>query len=431
MPKTRLTQLAVDRLRSPDSGRVDYFDAHLPGFGLRASAGGRHVWFLFYRVKGKQRRYTLGTVAAIPKVDRARDRARELLADVARGVDPAAARDAPPTPPPAAPLTFRQLAADFIEKWAKKKNRTWEGTEKLLANHVHPTWGDRAAASITRRDVRDLLDQLAETIPVGVNRVVATVRKIFNWAVENDHLPTAPTQGVRAPAPETRRDRVLSDTELAAIWRACDHLGAAAGPFVRLLILTAQRRDEVAQMRWEDVDLGREVWVLPAGATKANRQHAVPLSPEAVRILGALRAAAEAEAAALGREVGAYALSNSHGRTPLSGYTKIKERLDKAAGATGWRLHDLRRTVATRLAELGVPSDDVISRVLNHAASGVTKRHYNLFDYLPEKRAALHLWARHLAELTVPAEKRRKLPRYEAFFRELGAVEQARPASAA
>jgi len=95
LPKTRLTQLAVDRLRSPDSGRVDYFDAHLPGFGLRGSAGGRPVWFLFYRVKGEQRRYTLGTVAAIPKVDRARDRARELLAEVARGVDPAVARDAP------------------------------------------------------------------------------------------------------------------------------------------------------------------------------------------------------------------------------------------------------------------------------------------------------------------------------------------------
>jgi integrase len=210
--------------------------------------------------------------------------------------------------------------------------------------------------------------------------------------VEQDLLPTAPTAGVKAPAKETARERVLTDAELAAVWRAADALGPAARAFVRLLILTGQRRDEVAGLRWADVDLdaaGGAVWTLPREATKADRTHEVPLSAAAVAIL-----------AGLPRE-GEYVLSTTGGRRPISGYSKVKARLDELAGVTGWRFHDLRRTAGTGLARLGV-AVATISRVLNHTEGGVTKI-YNRYGYLDEKRAALNRWAAHVEWLVAPA----------------------------
>jgi integrase len=387
MPKLRLTQLAVDRVRPPAAGRTELFDAHLPGFGLRVSAGGHRSWFLFYRFGGRQRRHTIGTLAAVPRVEEARERAREVLRDVARGLDPAAEAVAKP-----AALTLAELGATFIERHAKPRNRTWRGTARLLERHVYPAWGERPATDIAKRDVRALLDQVAAKHPVGVNRVLAAIRKLFNWAVEQDLLPTAPTAGVKAPAKETARERVLTDAELAAVWRAADALGPAARAFVRLLILTGQRRDEVAGLRWADVDLdaaGGAVWTLPREATKADRTHEVPLSAAAVAIL-----------AGLPRE-GEYVLSTTGGRRPISGYSKVKARLDELAGVTGWRFHDLRRTAGTGLARLGV-AVATISRVLNHTEGGVTKI-YNRYGYLDEKRAALNRWAAHVEWLVAPA----------------------------
>jgi len=386
MARIRLTQAAVEKVRPPADGRIELFDTHLPGFGLRVSAGGHKAWVLFYRVGKRQRRYTVGTFAALPKVEDARERARELLRDVARGIDPADATAAEPPPPP---VTVRALAADFIERHAKPRNRTWRGTERILALHVLPTWGERAVGGITRRDVRDLLDRLADQgHPVVANRVLAAVRKMFNWAVEREALPAAPTAGVKAPGKETQRERVLDDAELRAVWRAAEGVGGVAGAFVRLLILTGQRRDEVARMRWVDLDLDKRVWTLPREMTKADRTHEVPLAPLAVEVLGTLPRS------------GDYAISTTGGRRPISGYSKVKARVDKLVEAdqgepiSGWRFHDLRRTAGTGLARLGIPTS-TISRVLNHKEGGVT-RIYNRYGYLEEKRHALEAWARHV-----------------------------------
>jgi integrase len=423
MAKIRLTQAAVEKVKPPPTGRLELFDTHLQSFGLRVSAGGHKAWFVFYRLAGKQRRQTLGTLVDIPKVEEARDRARDVLREVAKGSDPTVtlgdAADA-------APLTFRELADRFVERWAKKRTRSWQGTKRILELHVLPTWGDRAAASITKKDVRKLLADLSEELPVGVNRVLATIRKLFNWAVEHDELPAAPTAGVKAPARETERERVLSDDEVAALWRATGAIGGAPGAFVRLLILTGQRRDEVAKMRWSDVDLDRKLWTVPREMTKSNRTHEVPLSDPAVEVLTALP------------RLGTYVLTTrGHRRKPgqelkpdrftdrdraISGYSKIKTALDakiaalaeddavaagdtgnegEAAARPGWRFHDLRRTSGTGMARLGVPTS-TISRVLNHKEGGVTKI-YARYGYLDEKRDALDRWARHVDMLARPA----------------------------
>jgi len=421
LARIRLTQAAVDKVRPPAKGRTEMFDTHLPGFALRVSASGHKSWVVFTRLAGRLRRFTVGTLVSIPKVEEARDQARALLRDVARGIDPADAAD---QEPPAAPVTVKQLAADFIERYAKPRNKSWHNTERVLALHVLPTLGSRPAVSIVRRDVRDLLDGLADRgQPIVANRTLAAVRKMLNWAVEREVLPVSPAAGVKAPGKETARERVLTDDELAAVWRGAEAMGGVPGAFVRLLILTGQRRNEVAGLRWSDLDLGKKVWTLPREMTKGNRSHEVPLSDAAVELITTLprKGSFILTSAGFRRVPGKAA---AEGRLtdrdrPISGYAKIKAKLDakvaeilaKAAadrgedapdaGVEAWRFHDVRRTVGTGMARLGVPTS-TISRVLNHKEGGVT-RIYNRYGYLDEKRDALDRWARHVESLVRPA----------------------------
>lgn len=424
MPTIKLTQAAVDKIAAPKTGRMEHFDSLLPGFGLRVSHTGSKAWVVFFRIgkPARLRRYTMGSLATYPKVDEARDRARAILQDVEKGIDPATIEPPPSLPEPIDPI--RAVVTQFIERYAKQKNRSWAETDRLLKRHVVSRWGDRAADAITRRDVLDLLDDLVERgNPIAANRVLATIRKMFGWAVERDILSKSPVVNIKAPGKETERERVLDDAELVAVWRAAEKAGGVPGAFVRLLVLTGQRRDEVAGMRWGDMDLEKKVWTLPREQTKGDRTHEVPLSPLAVEIMTELP------------HLGSYVLTSrgfrrvsetsaAEGRLtdrdrPISGYSKIKAALDtkiiemaaKEASERGedvpsqviapWRFHDLRRTAATGMARLGIATS-TISRVLNHKEGGVTKI-YNRYGYLDEKRHALETWARKMESLIRPS----------------------------
>lgn len=387
MPKRKLTAAAVEKLGPPESGRIEYFDTLLRGFALRITARGSKSWVLFYRVHGRQRRMTIGSYPMFD-LSEAREEARKALQLVEKGQDPAAIREEQRRK---RPDTVIAVAENFIQRHAKPNNRTWREVERMFEIHVLPTWGKRDIGSITRRDVIDLLDQVADrTSSVRANRVLANVRKLFAWAAERDIIESSPVAGVKPPGRENERDRVLTDNEIKAFWKATEVLGWPFGPFAQMLLVTAQRRDEVAHMRWDDID-EHGVWTIPKEKTKANRSHEVPLPSLALEILERTP------------RIGSYVfMSGRAGARPISGFGKAKAKLERLSGIHNWRYHDLRRTAGTNMARHGVPIS-TISRVLNHAEGGVT-RIYARYSYLNEKRKALNTWARTLAGIIRPTE---------------------------
>ncbi len=405
--KTALTAASVKRIKPPRSGRKDHFDAALPSFCLRVSYSGRKTYALFYRPKsgpnrGKLKRFTIGSTAEYTLAE-AREKARIMKQQVDAGGDPALLlEETHAEAMRRAHNTVGRLVDDFIEKYAKRQTKSWRQARGVFVRHVLPSWRDRPIESIARRDVIELLDGLVEKdMPAMANRTLAHVRKFLNWCVERSVLEANPAALVKPPGGKERpRDRELSDDEIKVLWPIFDQLSYPFGAMFQLMLTTAQRRNEVATLRQEDLNLEGRVWHMPREFTKAGRSHSVPLSLLAVQIIQTLP-----------RFEGPYLFTTASGEKPVSGYSRAKLRVEKRVNATraaeglqplpNWRLHDLRRTAATGMARLGIPPDH-ISRVLNHSPVGVTASVYDKHTYLPEKKRALDIWAAHLEQLLSP-----------------------------
>ena len=254
---------------------------------------------------------------------------------------------------------------------------------RLLDREVVARWRYRRIGHITRRDVIALIDEVAARGATGAaDRLRAWIAACFNWALSRDIVETNVASRLRRPHKARVQSRVLGDEELRAIWRAAEGLGYPFGPVTQLLMLTGQRLGEVRGMRWADVDLRERLWVM--GDSKSGRPHAVPLVERACAILGRLP------------RLGTYVFT-ARGDRPVRGLSRPKRRLDQASGIEGWILHDLRRTVRTRLAALGFPKD-ICDRVLGHVTPDIS-RHYDFHSYLPEKRQALAAWGDELKRI--------------------------------
>lgn len=372
-----LTDSKVAAFKPPAKGQQEHSDAKVTGLRLRVGAGGTKTGIFRARTGERILNKKLGTYPGMDLTD-ARTAALKLVAAIARGGSAEAVE-----------RTFGAVAEHWIKKVAKPKNDSWRLQERRLEIHVLPAWRGRKIVDIRRADVRDLLEGLEGA--VLPNRVLTLVTTIFRFALSRDWIDVSPAEGIRKPQAEQERDRVLTMADMAQIWKAAEFLGYPFGPYVRLLALTAQRRTEVAAMRWNDLDLDTAMWNIPAADTKGERRHFVPLSPTAVKILRGLPR--------LGEHV-----FTTDGRTHMTNYAKLKLRLDGFVAAAGgtvatWRLHDLRRSAATHMVRLGV-REEVVGRVLNHAVKGVTARVYALHSYAPEKRHALVLWAEELKRAT-------------------------------
>lgn len=387
MPTVKLTELAIQKRQGP----AELWDANLPNFGLRIGTPngrwpkGRKTWQAMYRVNGgAKKRLKLGNYPEMSLAD-ARTEARERLALAQRGIDP---KKELKDQQDQAAYTVAKLCEEYIEKYAKRQNRRWYDKEKQLKRSILQQWGKRPANSITTRDVSKFIDQLEDIGPATARATYATVRHMFGWAADRQQIDSNPCT-IKAPPAPRARNRVLTDDEIKLVWNNLG--GYPSGPLFKLLFVTGQREGNVAQMRWDELDLENGVWTIPAEKFKADREHVVPLSKQAIAILSDLP-----------RFEGPYVFSGRKGNEkPFSGFSKAKARLDEASGVSGWRLHDIRRTVATQMQALGIAPhiiETVEGRISGTfgGSAGIYQRH----DYPTEKRDTLERWAKKLAEIT-------------------------------
>ena len=366
MPTKKLTDLFVERAPIPVRGRTEIFDAGFPGLSLRVTDRGRKSWSLFYRFHGRQRRFTIGRYPAI-KPAQARREATFALERVRQGIDPGdEKRTRRDVPLPESEL-FEALVQDYLERHVRKNcaPATYKEAKRDLECNVLPEWRGRSIASVGRRDAISLIDGLVERgVEIQANRTLARVRALFNWAIDKDRISTSPVAHMKPPTKERARDRALTDDEVRWFWLACGEVGWPFGPIFKLLLLTAQRRDEVGGMNWSEIDLDKRTWTLPRNRAKSDRGHEVPLSDAAIQILCSLQRTSVGNAE---REL----VFTVTGKTPVSGFGNAKRRLDAVMLATKraeigakvdavpqWTLHDLRRTAATGMARLNFPPHD-------------------------------------------------------------------------
>ena len=398
----RLTKLNINALKIPEGkSEIIVFDEQLPGFGIRIRAGGKRSWVCQYRVGGsKQRRVSVGSVEALDP-DEARKRAREILARVQLGGDPQVEKHAKRD---RAHLTLGNVIGKYLAGYAERRlgPRTLVEVRRALTTQWKPLH-EASADTLTRGAVASRLAEIAEESgPFAANRARSYLSAALNWAIEQGIVDENPVHATGKLAKEISRERVLSDAELAEVWQQVGWGDYAS--VIKLLLLTGQRREEVAGMLWSEVNFDNALWSIGANRTKNGRPHDVPLTDSALSILEKAERRQERE----------YVFGRGDG--PFSGWSKAKVALDKrilaarraidpkAKPMPPWRIHDLRRTAATRMADLGV-QPHVIEAVLNHVSghrAGVAGT-YNRAMYSAEKKAALKLWAEHLRQFVASA----------------------------
>lgn len=386
----KLTRPNVARLRLP-AGKSDaiIFDDDVPGFGIRLRAGGKRTWIAQYRVGAKQRRVTLGDCRKLD-ADKARTAARNRLAQVTLGGDPQADKF---TARASAATTLGDAVGAYLAgKKTTLRRKSFDETERYLQKSWKPLHG-LPVHGIERRAVAIRLAEVAaHNGPIAATRARAALSALFAWAVREGVANENPVIGTNRPAEPRSRDRVLTDAELREVWASCrddDY-----GRIIRLLMLTGQRRDEVGAIAWSELDLEDGTWRISRLRTKNGRAHTIALAHAAMAIVERVECRPGNDRM-FGKSDGGF-----------GGWSKAKAALDRriavgraatAGPMAPWCVHDLRRTVATRMAELGV-LPHVIEALLNHVSgnkAGVAGI-YNRSKYEHETRAALVLWADHL-----------------------------------
>lgn len=418
-----LTTVSVEKLKSQASRR-EVPDALLPGLYLVIQPSGAKSWAVRYRHGGRPRKLTIGPYPAFDLAT-ARKKASGALQAAAAGADPARQKQvAKVTAQFDNRAVFPAVAKLFITRHARPNNKSWREAARLLGLRPDPAqpkeflvikgglvhrWDDRPVREIGKRDVLEAIDALVDRgTGTQANRTLSHIRKLFNWAVERDIIAASPCAGLKAPMGENSRDRVLSDDEIRWLWTACDAQPYPFGPLAKLLLLTGQRRGEIAGMQLSELCFRNQSWSLPKERTKNGEAHDVPLADSVVSLVSALP-----------RIAGDGFVFTKTGVTPVSGFSRAKASLDKLMAQVGaretsdpklniepWTFHDLRRTCASGMAALKIPPH-VVEAVLNHR-SGIIKgvaAVYNRHQYSAEKRQALEAWAQRVLEIVSGGSK--------------------------
>jgi integrase len=392
--KRSLTDAAVKRLKPPAKGQIDLFDQGYPGLALRISYGGGKTFVYFYKIGGRLRRMSLGRYPST-SLSEAREAWRKARQDAQKGRDPSTARKRE-----TGATDFRRV----FDEWLKRdqgENRTVDAVRRLIEKDAMSSWQHRQVSDLDRRDVLDVIDAVVDRgSPVTARRLHAHLHRCFRWCVGRGIIEANPMADLPKPGSESKRERVLTDDEVVAVWKGAVKLGWPFGDAIRLLMLTGARRDEIGALRWKEIGQDKVI-TLEGARTKNGQPHTIPLSAPAVAILGDVF-----------RVTGSEFLFTTTGKSSVSGWSKAKRQLDDGLGELPpWRIHDLRRTVATGLQKLGV-SLQVIEAVLGHVSgsrAGVVGT-YQRHSFDAEKRAALEAWGARVIGLVEGRKRAKVLP---------------------
>jgi integrase len=412
----KLTDRSIDALR-PRPTRYEVWDDGRKGFGVRVTPRGAKSFVWLYHFDGRPRRLTFGAYPRLSLAD-AGVKLAEAKNLLAKGIDPGsravAERDAERRAE-----TVEELVASYLDRYARVRKRSASEDERILRKDVLSRWARRKAKDVTRRDIVRLLNDIVDRgAPIQANRTLTILRRMFRFAVGQAILEISPCDQVEAPSSENERNRALGDDEIVLLWRALDTapMEPNARRILRLMLITGQRKGEIVGLHAQEIDLEKRLWVLPANRAKNGREHLIPLSALALSILAEV-APNETGYLFPSRVTGEpyHGASIDHATRylfdprPISKARKKpgkKALIPSLAGIMErFTPHDLRRTVATRMRELGISRGDV-KMVLNHVETDVTAR-YDRYDGLAEKRRALDLWAKRLMQIVsgeAPAE---------------------------
>jgi integrase len=402
MVRNRLTDRQLRALKR-ESKRYEVMDSDVPGFGVRVSETGQKSFILIARYPGSPNptRRTLGEYPSL-SLESARGRARDWRDLIRKGLDPKAENERlRRLELRKQQTTFAAVAEDYIERHVKGQRKA-KDTEREIRKELISRWGERPVTSLAREDVITLVEGIARRpAPYTAHIVLGHARSLFNWAINRGAygLETSPCDRIKPSAligAKEPRQRVLSDSEIGAVWSATEKLGYPFGPLYQLLLLTGARKNEVAGAKWGEFDLKKKIWTVPPERFKSNASHLVPLSDQALAIIERLPRFTK----------GDRLFTTTYGEKPISGFSKAKERIDKLvkdeleASPSSWVVHDIRRTVRTRLASLRI-SDLVAEMVIGHGRKGL-QRVYGQHRYVDETREALELWAARLRDIVTP-----------------------------
>jgi integrase len=404
--------LTDKRLQSLKPKAKEYIIADAHGLGVRVWPSGAKTFQYRYRVNGKLERLTIGNYPEIT-LKEARERHAAARKQAEQGVSPAYTKQLIKGAAASAGIeTVKELAAEFTDRFLEKQRKRPGHAKQMLDADVLPALGKIRVKDITRRHVVKMLDDIVDRgSPVQANRTASLTKQMFQYAVERGIIDANPCSDIRRQTiggTEKSRDRNLDETEIKAFWKKIGEatsgaqaaeketpsIGLPMAAALKLLLVTAQRRGELVKAKWSDISFSERTWTIPAENSKNGKPHQVPLTPLAVKLFKELKGySGESD----------FVLPTTHirlkGDTPIAerSLTKAADRAQDIVGIAKWVPHDLRRTAASQLAELGVPPH-VVEKIQNHTMQGVMAV-YNRYDYAKECRAALELWSKKLNRL--------------------------------
>lgn len=395
--RRNLTPVYINSLKpAPKGQRVDHHDVAVPGLAVRVTDSGAKAFVLIARFPSKPKhptRRSIGNTASMPLGD-ARKIARKWLEMISEGIDPQQQIAERKQVAAEGPLTF---GAAF-ERWKNEqldRQRRGGDVASNFKRELLPRWKDKPLASIARRDCRDACMAVAERGHLGMAGVLLNqTKRFFTWAMEACDLENHPAISIKGSVlfgPRAQRDRTPTDTQLRAIWNAAESLDYPAQPFIRMMILSGQRRNQVAGMRWREIDKTNNTWTVPRERMKMGRPFTLPLSPQMIALLDTLPRFSE----------GDHVFSTTNGKKPWEAFDIMKKALDaRLPDVAHWTLHDLRRSMRSTMSRLRI-NHDVAEACLSHDKIGLHKI-YDTHDLIDEKRDAMQAWERHLRSIIAP-----------------------------